>query len=311
MTQLGVSCPRGCIPWSECLGSCVHNPDHPCDWTADMLSLLRQEDSDQPSSDAFTPTRLLGCSRQQVLLSEHDHYTDINQSWPLVRGNMVHALMESASYPGAVGVVREQRFQVEIETPYGPQLFSAKPDLIVLKEFISDSGFKFKVKIVDYKSTGKIDNQLDEPKIAHQLQVNMYAWIVTQCLSSYLETPSEIDVDELEIVYADFSSVRRFTSAGSREVPCRRKVKGKLVDDILELAPIRRWSMDAIGRYIQAKIVEKLEARAKLPDILEGDDAWICRYCPVRDICYEIGNVEWTIEEYDGNEWVSEKHRTW
>lgn len=23
------------------------------------------------------------------------------------------------------------------------------------------------------------------------------------------------------------------------------------------------------------------------------------------------GDVEWEIEEYDGNEWVSEKHRTW
>jgi hypothetical protein len=23
------------------------------------------------------------------------------------------------------------------------------------------------------------------------------------------------------------------------------------------------------------------------------------------------GNVEWTIDEYDGLEWVAEKHRTW
>lgn len=23
------------------------------------------------------------------------------------------------------------------------------------------------------------------------------------------------------------------------------------------------------------------------------------------------GNVDWQIEEYDGNEWVAEKHRTW
>lgn len=304
MAQLGVKCPRGFISWTECLGVCAHDPLRPCDYTADLLNMMNPGNSEEPDDTAFSPTRLLGCARQRVLVGEHDYYVDVDQAYPATRGNMVHALMEAAQYPGAVHVIREERFRVQIETPYGVQDFSAKPDLIVVKDIVPDDSPDFYendadvptvayVKIIDYKSIVKVDNSLDEPKLEHQLQVNMYAWLVTQCLPLYLGIPNlRVEVDELEILYCSMDGKRRFTSAGSRVIPTKRRINGRMEESTIELQPIRRWKLDATGRYIQAKIIERLEAQhVKLPDILEGEQAWLCRYCPVYDVCHQIGNV--------------------
>jgi len=52
-------------------------------------------------------------------------------------------------------------------------------------------------------------------------------------------------------------------------------------DDPYLVKIVRDLKADANGRYAELKIVE-------IP-----------------------ADVEWEIEEYDGNEWVAEKHRTW
>lgn len=290
MAQLGVKCPRGLISWNECLGSCAHNPLRPCDYTADMLWQMRADNSDEPGDGAFSPSRLLGCARQSVLIGQRDYYVDVEQAYPATRGNMVHALMEKCAYPGALYAIREHRFYCTIETKYGPQQFTAKPDLIVVKDITDDNVIV--VKILDYKSTIRINNTLVEAKLEHQLQVNMYAWVVTQCLPIALGLDDyRVVVDELEIEYANTEDKRRFTSAGARQIPCKRKVNGKLVDALLDLEPITLWNMTKVGRYIQAKITERLEAKeVRLPDILEGESAWLCRYCPVYDFCHEVGN---------------------
>lgn len=303
MAQLGVKCPRGLISWDECLGSCAHDPLRPCDYTADMLWQMRADNNDEPGDGAFSPSRLLGCARQAALIGERDYYVDVQQAYPSTRGNMVHALMEKCAYPGALYAIREHRFHCQIETKYGLAPFSAKPDLIVVKDIEpadspdcyekdEDVPVIITVKILDYKSTVNVDNRLSEAKLEHQLQVNMYAWIVTQCLPMALGLDNaQVVVDELEIEYCTMADKRRFTSAGSREVPCRRKVNGKLVDSTLKLEPIKLWDMAKVGRYIQAKITERLDAQnVRLPDILEGEQAWLCRYCPIYDFCHNLGN---------------------
>jgi hypothetical protein len=60
------------------------------------------------------------------------------------------------------------------------------------------------------------------------------------------------------------------------------------------------WGLRDIPRNhpLLVKVVEELGSEAN------GDCATL-RIIEIPD------NVEWVVEEYDGSEWVSEKHRTW
>lgn len=42
----------------------------------------------------------------------------------------------------------------------------------------------------------------------------------------------------------------------------------------------------------------------------EMGDSMSASLCKIVEVKVPVG-VEWDIEEYDGNEWVAEKHRTW
>lgn len=293
MAQLGVLCPRGTISWEECLGSCAHNPLRPCDYSADMLNYMRRdyEDPDaEPGVESFTPSRLLGCVRQPVIMGDSDYYVDVDQAYPALRGNMIHALMERATYPGALLVIREHRFSQTVMTKEGPKPFTGKADVVVVKS-IRDGVIY--VKVIDYKSTGEIGHDMTEARMSHQLQINMYAWLATQELPALLELPNHIVVvDELEIVYCSMKKIRRFTSAGSRQTRGKRKTVRPLSYEQITLAPLNFWSIHKTGLYIRHKIEERLDAKVKLPDILEGDDAWLCNYCPVFAVCHQIGNAD-------------------
>lgn len=291
--QIGVRCPRGEIEWEECLTKCAPNPLHPCDYTPDLLNLMRVDYADpdrEPGVESFTPTRLLGCQRRGVLEGDADYFVDVDGAYKMVRGHMVHRLMELANYPSAVSVMREKRMGVQVETSFGPKLFTGKADLIVLKQVthnIRDGKpeFIYHCKVVDYKSTSEIKHELVEAKPEHVLQVNMYAWLVQQALSNEDELYL---VDELEIVYCDMRKTRRFTSAGWRKAKGKRISTRPLRYEDLDLAPITLHQHNRIGAFIQRGIERKLSAREELPPPLEGDDAWVCAFCPVFQVCQDL-----------------------
>ncbi|HEX8032663.1 MAG TPA: hypothetical protein VF510_02395 [Ktedonobacterales bacterium] len=82
--------------------------------------------------------------------------------------------------------------------------------------------------------------------------------------------------------------VRRFTSAGWL------KGRGKRVThtqpyqyETLNLAPIRMWSMDKVGRFVQRRIEGRNATKEMTPpcEYLGTDREYLCNYCPVRDLC--------------------------
>src|SRR5438045_1046123 len=92
--QIGISCQRGKMSWEEC-HSCRLNPLRPCHVTPDILQLMERRPGEKPERQAYTPSRLTGCDRQVVLMrDEEDYYEDIHGSWPLVRGTMIHSILE-------------------------------------------------------------------------------------------------------------------------------------------------------------------------------------------------------------------------
>jgi CRISPR/Cas system-associated exonuclease Cas4 (RecB family) len=297
--QLGFKCVRGNIPHDECR-QCALNPLHPCEFTPDLLEMMRaqvpteDEDADlEPGNDAFSPSRVLDCDRKSVLLQDADYYANIYHDYPKTRGHMVHSLMERARYPGALGGVREKRLYTTVETKYGLQRFTAKPDLIVLLRFDSGTtevvpGDTLHVKIVDYKSKGSIEHSLVAAQPEHQMQVAMYAWLVQRELAQLLGWEVQVVVDEVEILYCDMKKTRRFTSAGPLETNgkmLKRKppTYAPLALDAMVLHPSER-----IERFVRRRIEERLVAREVLPPVLDQEDAWRCAYCPVLDYCSKV-----------------------
>ena len=193
---------------------------------------------------------------------------------------MVHALMESARYPGVLTTLREQRFKTTIETSYGPQVFSGKCDLVIVKSLEEDDALH--VNIVDYKTKSKIGHDLLRAEDDHIAQINMYAWLVTQDLGEHLGYPELLVVDGVEIEYFAMEKSRRFTSAGPLYAKGKRITGTKPWEyETLELAPIPLYSLDLVELAIRKHIEERLQPT--LAPILPEEESWKCDRCPVRD----------------------------
>ena len=238
----------------------------------------------EPGSRAFTPSRLLSCPRQAQLQEDTDYFIDVDNAYPLTRGNMVHALMESARYPGAVATIREQRFKTTVETSQGTKPFSGKCDLIILRQFDADEDV-YHATIVDYKTISKIGHDLTRAHDEHIAQVNMYAWLVTKELPKSLWKP--VIVDTLEIQYYAMEKARRFTSAGPLQAKGKRIVGRRPWEyETLELAPIPLYSLDLVELAIRNRVEQRLEP--ELAPILPDEERWKCDRCPVRDLCFSL-----------------------
>lgn len=293
MTQIGVRCVRGLISHEECR-RCSIDPLHPCDWTPDMLEQMRAKPGDRHfDPDAFSPTGLLDCDRKHALSADRDYYLDIETAYPLLRGNLWHGLMETSDrYPGAVGIIRETEMEVQIETGYGPQRMTGKPDLIVVNRLEEgEEGATAYVQITDYKSTNEVKHELVAAQKDHVRQVNMYAWLVRRWLPLHHAGPLTVVVETLEIEYGDFKKPRRFTSAGWRTAKGKRLNRTKPYQyETLELEPVTIYPDDLVERNIRRMIEAKIEARTVLPPAYEpGDDHyWKCERCPVAAACREL-----------------------
>lgn len=278
MPQVGVHCVRGDILHQDCR-ECALNPLHPCAYTPDLLERIRVDPLEREIR--FSPTRILSCFRQSVLKGEVDYYTDVDYAYPLMRGNMLHALMEMSRYPGAIGCLREHQFHTSVHTQYGDVPFESKPDLIVIK---AAAGGKLICKVVDYKTKTDIGHDLTAPIFSHIAQINMYRWLVMRELPKLCGW--EVDVDELEIEYCAMAKPRRFTSAGPLVTRGKMTRRSPRQYAPLDLEPIPIWSLEAVERSVIRRIELRLAPRDELPEVLPDEEQWMCERCDVADECW-------------------------
>ena len=327
----GVKCSRGFIPLEDHM-QCMLDPGHPCGMSEDMLEMMTGGNKEREDSGVkYSPSSLMSCDRQAILSKDNDWYVDVEGlAWAQTRGNMLHALMEEQPpWPGIVGTVRELRMKYTVPTKYGDQVFMGKADLIVLKS-VEDGGI-LHVKVVDYKTKseilhGPVNHTTDErikpghaaAERKHQMQVNLYAWLVEQTLAEFingclgwggdgdvsmckelrlnpkiLPRITRVVVDEVEIEYADMKKARRFTSATELRTKGKRVSMSPLTYEELVLDPIYRMKPGAIRSWIIKHIEQKIESEQSLPGPLLGESAKImCFRCPVKGACIEIGLTE-------------------
>ncbi len=295
--ELGVKCPKGYISHADCR-VCAQDPLHPCGMTPDMLELIRNENSEEPDANSFTPSRLLTvCDRQRVLQAGSDYYVDIEYAFSALRGSAFHALLQqSGRYPGLLGDIREVRLETEIaldgrtagsrnaslaasmfNVPRSPAHFTGKSDFIGL---LRQEGDTIYAKIVDYKTTSYLAASFTDPNAdpytaKHVLQINMYKWLVERALPKALNRDVRVVVEDLELVYFDMKREVRFTSCGDL-------IAGKR---ILKAIPIIEDIQDRIVTLIK----QKQRALTVLPPVLAEYPAyWACERCSVRKYCDAI-----------------------
>jgi hypothetical protein len=287
--QIGVKCIRGNILHNDCR-SCALNPLHPCQYGPDVLEKMRVDYTNpdrEPDQTAFTPSRLLSCPRQAQLQSRTDYYIDVDNAYPMTRGNMVHALMEKSRYPGVPNTIREHRFQTTIDTDFGTVTFTGKSDLVTINSF-DPVETTWHVGIVDYKTISKIGHDMVRATDEHIAQINMYAWLVTKALPGYHGfDKGSVVVDTLEIEYFAMEKSRRFTSAGPL------LARGKRITgthpweyETIGLLPIPFYPLEKTELAIRRRIETRL--RPELAPILPEEERWKCPGCPVYELCYGL-----------------------
>lgn len=294
--------------WDFC-HACRLNASRPCHVTPDILQLLeRNTQEEQPESTAYTPSRLTGCDRQAELASREDYYEDLRGAWPLVRGTMIHAILEqSGKVEGFLDTIREVRLTTHIDVggnteeitqdfnptdvsfQPGQEPFSGKADVILvgevrLPEFPGQPAV-YRCKIIDYK-TSTVDNTLLSAHKSHIMQINMYKWLIERELPKYLGENIRVDVTELEILYLGYSRTRRFTSVCALTDQLLRVKDGKRVNETITLDAIPLLSNEVTEEWIRRRIREKRQAKTELPPILTGERAWMCVNCSVREHCF-------------------------
>jgi hypothetical protein len=226
---------------------------------------------------------------------EGDYYEDVDVAWTMMRGTLIHGSLEQFPYPMRE-TVREMRMEMLVETKYGPQTFTAKPDVFVIQSLDMENKV-IHIKVIDYK-TREFGHELVRADYKHQMQVNMYAWLAIRSLGFHYQGSYDwtVEVDELEIIYLNLQKTRRFTSACSLEARKRKKVSGHWEYETYALAPIRMLPMEKVEAFIRAKIEQKIQARAVLPPPLEGEAAKFCWRCPVYATCQSLADREEELE---------------
>ena len=311
--QLGIKCTfYGNVSHDYCRKCSL--TDHPCEYPVDALEMMREENDEQSDRTEFTPSTLLECKRRVVLRTSNDYYLDPLQRWKMMRGEGLHLLFEKKGrFPkdSVVGTMREVRIKTDIGTQYGPQVFSGKADLIVVK-YITEDGIAH-VSITDYKTTEithEKDGFSEEHEWTfreHQMQLNMYAYLVqlenavviVRVQGKNVEIPirqfgyfdgvTGVVVDELELAYLDFKRIRRFTSKGT--LVTRGKLKSRATWEYHDLPLAQMFLLPAsvVEEYISRTIEEMIEAKSELPPRLEGKKASVvCPLCPLKETCFSL-----------------------
>jgi len=232
----GFHCPagKGDVSFNECL-KCAASHKNTCQFDYPILSAMVKNIR---KDEAISVTSLINCLRKVVLQIRKDYYLDPRELYYAFRGQLFHTVIAEAQTCGAIC---EKRFERSVSGI----VLSGHPDVI----------YPYHRKIVDYKSTRRIPKD-NTPYGGHSIQVNLYRYLVEP----------KYEVDKLEIVYFDMSSVKRINV------------------EVMDEKNLLRWLVPRI---------EKLKVAfngGKLPERVGPDGLWQCNgYCPFTKFCWPEG----------------------
>jgi hypothetical protein len=164
MPLVGVVCGRDgqLRPFEECIRCHEYGPGPSCNAPVQLLKAMRDNHITRKHAH-YSATMLLGCPRAIALLENYDYYEPLETAWNKHRGTLTHMMMEMDTTPKA-GLMREQRL-FKIVTINGIEfIVTGKPDEVDTERRI----------LIDYKTA----HTLPSPKVSHEAQFNIYAWLL-------------------------------------------------------------------------------------------------------------------------------------
>lgn len=291
--QVGFKCPRGNVSYETCR-VCRQDPLHPCGIPGPLLEQLeRQSSGDEELETEFTPSRLLGCYRVPVLTKEDNYYLNVAHAYSSLRGQLIHSGLEQLPWHAGYQTVREKRLRLHVDTQQGPQLFQAKPDMIVIHASGEEVDVPevLDVDIWDWK-TREFKTDMTAPDLNHIRQIWMYAYIVSKTPEQWWGNSHdmpEVRIRSVNICYISSSGTRIFSSLGPGIAYVQRGRGKDRHTEELALDAIPTYSLKRVERFVRERIEAKLESAETMPAALDGDDAKWCFRCPVLHACKVAG----------------------
>ena len=233
----GFRCPygQGDIDFAGCLEHSKTDPPE-CAFVYPVLAGI--VNNIRGEMEEITVTQLLNCLRKVVLEREHDFYVEPGQLYYAFRGQMFHQIASGIELDECVV---EQRFKRDV----AGITISGQPDLIV-------PGLR---KLYDFKTARRVPKK-GRTYAQHQLQVNIYRWLVLP----------HHPIDELELVYMDMSEVLR--------VPVK----------VMDLHKLMGWLVPRV------KTLKAGLEGGSLPDKVGPEGLWQCNgYCSFTERCWPRG----------------------
>jgi len=197
MPVVGVRCPvkkgkEHIQTISSCL-KCAMTGDPPCQFTqAVLLAMFSQE-----NREGIHVSDLLSCPRQALLKKRVDYTVDPVNLWHLLRGKMIHLMLERATKSAKKSKDIEDALKDSPQTDSELTL-QIKIDGNVLTGTV-DEYIRSKKLIRDYKSVKKIPNW-KYPYKHHQEQINIYSVLLER---------NKLPVENGQVVYFDMTDARK------------------------------------------------------------------------------------------------------
>lgn len=245
MPQIGFECINTGekLSFDDCIACATEGgkPRGGCHFTPEILIGIHRNIYEIPI-DKLTVTKLIGETRRAIITARYSYWVTPKKNFWAFRGTLAHQLIDGIARPG---VLYEHRCRRTIRIDDTEHEITGRVDVLIPES----PGY-----ILDYKSCRMLPKG-DKPLGNHELQVNIYRWLVTP----------QIRIDNLRIVYFDMGGVKRVTA------------------QVMPLSEVEQFVVAQATAYLHAVRDDIIPAGK-----YDGR-AWQCRYCDVADICKELG----------------------
>lgn len=224
-------------------------------------------DAQQDRGDRISATSILHCLRSEYLTRREPYYTRPASLYAMFRGTLFHSLME-ANAPANARI--EERHVKKVN---GIEISGQFDSLLLYELDEREDGKRYVLQ--DWKTTTKLPTAYSSgaspsPYSTHVEQLNVYRWL--------LDLP--VEETRVEVWYFNMEG---FVRTVLKDGTGRSKVN-------------QLWSDEKVEAFISERIVKlhaSFMANTPMPYRLVDEDAkWQCDYCPVRQRCADLANVE-------------------
>lgn len=181
-------------PFERCI-ACHENYEKHCPALPYAIKLIRDNGVGRENAGISAST-ITGCPRELALLERYDYYESVTDGWIKGEGTLVHAMLEHDPDPNP-NFVTERRYWRELGINGELVRVSGQMDVIDIKYRA----------LIDYKRKERVPTR---PDPTHELQFNIYCWILRNGHDIQTNEPFSIDIERGGMFYVSRNRAEPF-----------------------------------------------------------------------------------------------------